>query len=106
MRNAMASRALCQRLPPRSDDDSRKVTRATDGLFLRCNMALITPQKAGETVGVSPALIYRWCQEQRLPHYRCGGEGKRGKILIDPGDLDEFMRACRVEPHGLLDDLE
>ncbi|MBI2804477.1 MAG: helix-turn-helix domain-containing protein [Planctomycetes bacterium] len=69
-------------------------------------MTLMTPQKAGETIGVSPALIYRWCKEQRLPHYRCGTEGKRGKILIDPKDLEVFLQQCRVEPHGLLDDLE
>jgi hypothetical protein len=41
-----------------------------------------------------------------LPHYRFSTEGKRGKILIDPMDLDKFMQECRVERHALLDDLE
>ena len=69
-------------------------------------MAKLTVKQAGEQAGVSLALIYQWCQEQRLPHYRFGTEGKRGKILIDPGDLDRFMQECRVERHELLDDLE
>ncbi len=51
---------------------------------------------------VLPALVYLWCQEQRLPHYRFGSEGRRGKILIDPEALEKFMRQCRVGPHPLL----
>lgn len=64
----------------------------------------LTVKEAGEYAGVSPALIYQWCQEQRLPHYRLGSEGRRGKIVIAPADLDEFMRQCRVERHPLLAD--
>ena len=67
---------------------------------------MLTVKEAGKFAGVSPALIYQWCQEQRLVHYRFGTQGKRGKILIDPKDLEQFMRECRVERHGLLDDLE
>ena len=66
---------------------------------------MLTVKEAGEQAGVSPALIYQWCQEQRLAHYRFGSEGKRGKILIDPKDLDRFRQECRVERHALLDDL-
>jgi excisionase family DNA binding protein len=69
-------------------------------------MAKLTVKEAGEHAGVSQALIYQWCHEQRLPHYRFGTEGKRGKILVDPEDLDRFMQECRVERHALLDDLE
>jgi hypothetical protein len=43
-------------------------------------------------------LIYQWCDERRLPHYRVGGRGKRGKILIGQDDLEAFLHACRVEP--------
>ena len=64
----------------------------------------LTVKEAGEYAGVSPALIYLWCQEQRLPHYRFGSEGRRGKILIDPADLEAFMRRCRIDCHPLLAD--
>lgn len=67
---------------------------------------MMTVKEAGKYAGVSPALIYQLCQEQRLAHYRFGTEGKRGKILIDPKDLDTFMKECRVERHGLLGDSE
>src|SRR5687767_3421485 len=63
----------------------------------------LTVKEAGEIAGVSPALVYQWCQEQRLPHYRFGTEGRRGKILIDPDDLEAFMRQCRVNRHPLLE---
>ncbi len=62
-------------------------------------------KEAGDAEGVSPALVYRWCQERRLKHYRVGSEGRRGKILIDSADLHEFMKQCLVESHGLQDDL-
>jgi excisionase family DNA binding protein len=62
----------------------------------------LTVKEAGVVVGVSPALVYQWCQEQRLRHYRFGGEGKRGRILIDLADLEEFMRQCLVDQHSLL----
>ena len=67
---------------------------------------MLTVREAGEYASVSPALIYQWCHEQRLAHYRFGTDGKRGKILIDPTDLDKFMQECRVERHALVDDLE
>jgi excisionase family DNA binding protein len=68
-------------------------------------MALLNVKEAAKQTGVSTALIYQWCQEHRLAHYRFGTDGKRGKILIDPEDLEEFMQACRVDRHALLDDL-
>jgi excisionase family DNA binding protein len=63
---------------------------------------LMTPKEAAENLGVSPSLIYQWLEERRLVHCRFGGEGRRGRILIDPADLDKFMRACRVATHPLL----
>jgi Helix-turn-helix domain len=65
--------------------------------------AKVTVKDAGKHAGVSPALIYQWCQEQRLPHYRFGSEGRRGRILIDIADLEKFMQECRVARHPLLE---
>jgi hypothetical protein len=41
--------------------------------------------------------MYQICDEKRLAHYRVGGQGRRGKILIDPRDLDRFLAENRVE---------
>ena len=66
----------------------------------------LTPKHAAERAGVSLALIYQWCEERRLPHFRCGGLGKRGRILIDESDLAEFLKSCRVDSvTGIDDDL-
>jgi excisionase family DNA binding protein len=57
----------------------------------------LTPKTAAERVGVSVSLIYEWCQDKRVPHYRCGGRGRRGRILIEDADLDAFLTTLRVE---------
>jgi len=57
---------------------------------------MLTVKQAAELAGVSESLIYLLCDERRLPHYRPGGKGKRGKILIDPRDLDAYMQSCRI----------
>jgi excisionase family DNA binding protein len=57
----------------------------------------LTVSQAAEQEGVSDALVYQWCVERHLPHSRVGGKGKRGKILIDPPDLDAFMASLKVE---------
>lgn len=67
-------------------------------------MAKLTPKQAAERAGVSPSLIYLLCAERRLKHYRVGGEGRRGKLLIDEEDLDRFMESCRVEDDAAGDD--
>ena len=56
----------------------------------------LTVKEAAERAGVSPALIYQWCDERRLVHYRLGGRGRRGKILIGQDELDAFLDSCRV----------
>ena len=59
---------------------------------------MLTTKQAAVIAGVSPSMIYQWTTvERRLPHYRAGGKGKRGRILIDPADLEQFMRSLRVE---------
>ncbi len=61
-------------------------------------MERLTVKEAAGRAGVSSALVYEWCDERRLAHYRVGGVGKRGKILIEPADLDVFMASLKVEP--------
>jgi excisionase family DNA binding protein len=67
---------------------------------------MLSVKAAADRAGVSPALIYLWCEERRLIHYRLGGNGRRGKIAIRPDDLDAFMESCKVTqaaslPEGL-----
>jgi excisionase family DNA binding protein len=62
----------------------------------------VTVKQAAERAGVSESLVYEWCSEQRLPHYRLGGQGRRGKIVIDEADLTRFLDECRVAAHPLL----
>ncbi len=64
---------------------------------------LLTVVEAASIAGVSPSLIYGWCAELLLPHFRFGTKGRRGKILISPAELETFMQSCRVETHPLLD---
>jgi excisionase family DNA binding protein len=66
----------------------------------------LTPKRAAERAGVSPQLIYKWCEERRLPHYRLGGRGRRGRIVIDPLDLDAFLATLKVTPGPPGDDGE
>ena len=63
---------------------------------------MLTVKQAAERAGVSPALIYQWCDERRLVHYRFGGSGRRGKIAIRPADLDAFLESCKVTPGASL----
>ncbi len=65
---------------------------------------LLTPAEAAGRLSVSESLIYQLCSERRLPHYRIGGDGRRGKILIDEQELRAFIRSCRVEVDELLTD--
>lgn len=57
----------------------------------------LSVKQAAERLGVSPSLVYQWCNERRLPHLRLGQTGRRGKILIEAKDVDAFLEAARVE---------
>lgn len=57
----------------------------------------LTVKEAAEKAGVSESLVYEWCESRRLAHYRAGGQGRRGKILIEPADLDKFMDSIKIE---------
>jgi excisionase family DNA binding protein len=61
-------------------------------------MKFLNVREAAEHAGVSSTLVYLWCEERRLAHYRPGAQGKRGRILIDPRDLDQFMESIKVTP--------
>ena len=58
-------------------------------------MNLLTPKQVAERLGVSDSLVYGWCAAGTLPHYRFGGTGKRGRIMIDEKDCEAFLAACR-----------
>lgn len=66
-------------------------------------MTRLTVKQAAERVGVSASLIYQWCEERRLPHFRLGTGTKRGKILIEVADLDALLEGLRVEAGVALD---
>lgn len=56
----------------------------------------LTVKQAADRAGVSRGLIYLWVGERRLPVFRLGGKGRRGKILIEDVDLDGFLASLRV----------
>lgn len=58
---------------------------------------MLTVADAAARAGVSESLIYQFCEERRLTHYRLGGRNKRGKIMIAPADLDALMESLKVE---------
>ena len=58
---------------------------------------MLTPKQAAERAGVSLSLVYQWCEERLLVHYRCGGKGRRGRILIEEADLAAFLSTRRVD---------
>ena len=59
-------------------------------------MAKLNVKAAAERAGVCISVLYAWCAAGQLPHYRLGLPGRRGKVLIDEGDLDEFLNRCKV----------
>ena len=52
---------------------------------------MLTAKQAAEKSGVSISLVYQWCKEGLLEHMRLGGNGKRGKVMIDSLSLDKFL---------------
>ena len=58
---------------------------------------MLTPKQVAARVGVSDSLIYEWCMEGLLMHYRFGGKGRRGCIRIEEADLNAFLAACLHE---------
>ncbi len=52
----------------------------------------ITAKQAAIRAGVSLSLIYLWCDQRLLPHFRVGSKGKRGRILIEDSEAGRFPR--------------
>lgn len=62
---------------------------------------MLTVKQVATRLRISDSLVYSWCEDHMLPHYRMGGKGKRGKILIEEAVLDAFMQSRKVESgHG------
>jgi excisionase family DNA binding protein len=61
-------------------------------------MAKLTVKAAAQRAGVCTSVVYAWCAAGQLPHYRLGLPGRRGKVLIDEDDLDEFLDRFKVKP--------
>jgi excisionase family DNA binding protein len=55
---------------------------------------MFTPKQVAERVGVSASLVYEWCAQGLLRHYRFGGKSRRGCIRIEEKDLDDFLMSC------------
>lgn len=62
---------------------------------------MLSVKDAAARACVSKSLVYAWCEDGTLPHVRVGRTGKRGKILIQPKDLDEVLAALKVEGRPL-----
>jgi excisionase family DNA binding protein len=58
---------------------------------------MMTVKQVATKLRVSASLVYGWCEDHLLPHYRMGGKGKRGKILIEEAVLDCFLQSRKVE---------
>jgi excisionase family DNA binding protein len=58
---------------------------------------MLTVKQVAARLRISPSLVYSWCEDQLLPHYRMGGKGKRGKILVEEAALDAFLQSRKVE---------
>jgi excisionase family DNA binding protein len=58
---------------------------------------MLTVKQVAERLRISASLVYSWCEDRILPHYRMGGKGKRGKILIEEAALDAFLQSRKVE---------
>jgi excisionase family DNA binding protein len=58
---------------------------------------MLTVKQVATRLRISPSLVYSWCDDHILPHYRMGGKGRRGKILIEEAVLDAFLQSRKVE---------
>ena len=59
---------------------------------------MLTPKTVAERLGISISLVYRLCNEGSLKHFRFGGAGKRGRVMIDEQDVAAYVESCRREP--------
>jgi excisionase family DNA binding protein len=58
---------------------------------------MLTVKQVAQRLGISASLVYSWCEDRLLPHYRMGSRGKRGKILIEEAALNAVLQSRKVE---------
>jgi excisionase family DNA binding protein len=58
---------------------------------------MLTVKQVAEQLGISASLVYGWCDDHLLPHFRFGGKGRRGKILVEAAALEAFLHDHKVE---------
>ncbi|MBL8795248.1 MAG: helix-turn-helix domain-containing protein [Planctomycetia bacterium] len=44
-----------------------------------------------------PSTVYLWVEQRQLPHYRLGGKGRRGRIVVDEADFAAFLASRKVD---------
>lgn len=62
---------------------------------------MLSVKEVAQRVKVSEAIVRAWITSGKLPHYRLGAPGRRGKIAVKPEDLETFLASCRVEPNSV-----
>lgn len=50
---------------------------------------------AAKKLEISESLCYQLVDECRLPHFRIGAKGRRGKIVIREKDIETFLKSVR-----------
>lgn len=50
---------------------------------------------------ISKSMLYQWTESRELTHYRLGGRGRRGRIVIDESDFIAFLASRRIEADDL-----
>ncbi len=58
---------------------------------------MLTVKQVADRLRVSASLVYSWCEDHLLPHYRMGGKGRRGKILVEEAALEAFLQEHKVD---------
>ncbi len=53
-----------------------------------------------------PSTVYAWIEEGELAHYRLGGKGKKGRIVIDEADFAAFLASRKVEANQRLPEVK
>ena len=57
---------------------------------------MLTVKQSAAHACVCESIIRRWIAAGRLPHYRLGGPGRRGKIMIEVEDLDGLLASFKL----------
>lgn len=58
---------------------------------------MLTPKQVANRLGVSVSLVYQLCRHAVLRHYRIGGVGRRGRIVIEELEVANYQASCFKE---------